>query len=484
MRKRRSGTWTGAPARAGTRATNLVSLAAAVFLAGSAAASAQTADPGARAIVDRAIDLMGGEPALRGVARVRLDMMTQWQRTDFRDVPWRDRPSFEPHVDVRDYTIPAWRNTRDFGARNLTNVVRDSVAITRFTDAFQPQSVAYVDEREELFAYTPDRLMLLLRDAEDLRAEGDTLIGGEAHRQVAATLDGRFPATVAFHSGTGLPTVLRFRAGHPNDFGLVPFGKMIVEVWYSGWRTFGEVSIPTQWDVLRVGRPYKRMTVRGATFNPDFAADSFAVPDDLRAAFLEARAPMHDRAVDSATVVRPGLVAVHGFGFPAGAVQVGSAWLLLEAGHTPLNLERGRAALAEAGVGRVEAALVVAARPGNAGVIALVDEGVDTYTSAAGRPFVDVMLANAEPPRRGHGVTAVDRERTLELGGDRVHLAPVDLPDIPGSLLLWAPRLKWLWAPDAVQPLDVRMALDRARALGWSVEAIGTPRGLWSDVPR
>lgn len=434
-------------------------------------------------VVDRAIDLMGGAEALRGVARVRLDMMTQWQRTDFRDVPWRDRPSFEPHVDVRDYTLPAWRNTRDFGPRQLTNIVRDSVAITGFGEAFRPQSVAYVDERDELFAYTPDRLVLLLRDATDLRAAADTLIGGEPHHQVEATLRGRIPTIVAFHAGTGLPTVLRFRAAHPNDFGLVPFGRMDVEVWYAGWRTFGDISLPTQWDILRVGRPYKRMTVRSATFNPAFAPDSFAVSADLRARFLEARRPMHDRAVDSVEVLRPGLVAVHGFGFPAGAVRIGTAWLLLEAGHTPLNLERGRAALASTGVGAVDAALVVAARPGNGGVLALVDEGVPSYASGASEPFVRVMLRNAEPRRSASGITVVRQEQVIELGGARVRVAPVDLPDVPGSLLLWVPDLAWVYAADAATPLDLRMVLDRARALGWTVEAVGTPRALWSEVP-
>jgi hypothetical protein len=457
-------------------------LTAAAICSGGAAAPVQAQARAAAAVADRAIERMGGEAALRSVERVRFDMMTQWQRTGFRDMPWTDRPSFEPHVDVRDYRIPAWRNTRDFGARSITNVVRDSVAITDFGSGFQPLSVAYVDERRELFAYTPDRLVLLVRDAPDLTMAGDTLIGGEPHILLAATLAGRLPATVAFHAGTGLPTRLRFRAGHPNDFGLVPWGEMWVEVWYSSWRTFGDISIPAQWDILRVGRPYKRMTVRTAAFNPTFAPDSFTVPDPLRQQFIDTRRPMHDLHADSVTLAAPGLVAIHGFGSPAGAVQLGDEWLLLEAGHTPLNLERGEAALADNGVPGIAAAIVVAARPGNAGILDLVRRSVPIYTSRAAESFVNVMLANAG--ERWRSITVVTEARWVEIGGERVRLEPMDLPDLPGSLLLYVPRLAWVYAADAVTPLDVRIALDHARERGWNVAAVGTARALWSTVAR
>lgn len=443
------------------------------------AAAAAQVEPAARAVVERAVEAMGGEAALRGVERVRLDMMTQWQRTRYDGRPAGDRPSFEPHTDVRDYTIPAWRNTREFGPRRIVNVVRDSVAITDLGNGFQTQSVAYVDERDELFVYTPDRLMLRALDAPSLTLGADTTLAGERYRQVRARLDGRLAVTIAFHAGTGLPAVLRFRQGHPNDFGLVPFGAMEVEVAYAGWQSSGGIHIPTQWDIARAGSPYKRMTVQRVVFNPDFPADSFAVSDSLRHAFVATRAPMHDRPVDSVTVATDGLVQVHGFGFPAGALRVGEAWLLLEAGHAPLSLERGREALARSGVPAPTGALVVGARPGNGGVVSLVREGIPVWTSRAAAPFLDVMLANEGVPARN--VTVVAEGTWVELGGARVRLEPVDLPDVHGSLLLWSPTLRWLWAPDAITPLDLSFVRAAAAAHGWDVRAVGTPRGLWVE---
>jgi hypothetical protein len=454
-------------------------------------ATAQQPDARATAVVDRAIELMGGRDVLQEVDRVVLDMMTQWQRTSFREVPWTDRPSYELHHDVRDYTIPAWRNTRTFGTNTITNIVRDSVAATNPCawpcllhggNGFQPLSVAYVDERNELFAYTPDRLVLLARNAADLRLAGDTVIGREPHTLVHATLGGWLPATIAFHKGTGLPALLRFRRGHPNDFGLVPWGDMWVHIWYSNWRSFGAISIPTQWDIQRVGRPYKRMTVRNANFNPQIEPDSFQVADELRRAFIESRRPMHDRAIDSVTTAAPGLVAVHGFGFPAGAISIGDQWLLLEGGHAPLSLERAQEALRSAGVEKVGGAILASASAGNGGVIEMVRTGLAVYASPAAEPLIRTMLENAGLPFRN--VTVVTSARSVGQGESRLEIATVDLPDVPGSILLYSPRLQWLYAPNAVTNLDVRVALDASRRNGWTVTRLGTARGLSVPLPR
>lgn len=428
--------------------------------------------------VHRALDLMGGEGRLRALERVRFDMMTQWQRTTFRDVPASDRPSFEAHTDVRDYTIPAWRNTRRFPGRDIVNIVRDSVATTDFGAGPQPLSVAYVDERDELFIYSPDRLVVHLADAADVRLAPDTVVAGEAYAVLHATLQDRHDASVLIHPGTGLPAAVRFRAAHPNDFGLSPWGAMDVQVWYSNWRSFGDVSIPAQWDVYRMGRPYKRLTVQRADFAADFvAADSFAVTPALRARFAdEASAPMHDRPVDSTIVHAGGLVGLTGFGAPAGAIDTGSGWLLLGTGHMPLNLERARTALARHGAEAWAGGLAATTRAGDGGARTLAAEGLPVWAAQASVELVRRVFRNAGESEAA--LEVVDRRIVVGRGPRAIHLVPVDLPDAPGSVMLWAPALGWLYAPDAAQPLDLRLVEDRARALGWEWTVLGSARGF------
>lgn len=440
------------------------------------------AQEGPRATVERAVRLAGGEAALRGVERVTFQMMTQWQRATFRAVPNTDRPSFESHTDVRDYTIPAWRNTREFGTRRIVNVVRDSVALTDMGQGGpKPLSVAYVDERNELFLYTPDRLLLALLDAPDLAAAPDTLIGSERHRATTATLGGRFKGLVFFHAGTGLPTMLRFRAGHPNDFGLVPWGTMEVEVWYSAWRTLDGISLPTQWDIRRVGLPYKRMTVLRATINPAFAGDSFAVTPEQRSAYLASPAvrPMHESMpAAEPKVLGPALIQVGPFGMPAGAVRAGNRWVMLGAGHAPFNYRRARVVLDSLGARDVAALVVGNASAGNGGVVVALESGLPVWVSAASEPFVRRMLANAGIT--GGTIRKVVPGTALGTGEGQVRLEPLDLPDVPGSMMLFQEATGWLYIPDAESALDLTMARERAAALGWSVKAVGTGRSFHS----
>jgi hypothetical protein len=445
-------------------------------------AQGQPIDTAAIRWVNRAIDLMGGEEKLRGIHRTAMSMMTQWQRTGFREIPYTDRPSFERHHDVRDYTIPAWRNTRQFGSRDIVNIVRDSVSATNFGTGFQPLNIAYVDERAELFAYTPDRLMLFLRDAPDLRVGRDTSIGGESHRVVTATVADRFPSQVYFHAGTGLPTVLRFRAAQANDFGLVPWGEMQVSVWYSNWRTMHELSIPTQWDIERVGQPYKRMTVLSIELNPEFAPDSFEVAANTRASYFQTAArPMHEtRGITATQVVEPGLVVNEGFGFPAGAVEVGGEWLMIGAGQASYNFRMGVEALTSAGVRTIAGVLALTASTGNGGVLAAADAGLPIYVSPASEPFVRKMLEgstrhDAEIIRVPTGGFAI------EFGEERLQLKPIDLPNVAGSVMLYRPETGWLYLPDAVEDLDMRIGQQQAQQADWDIRSTGNARRLWPN---
>ncbi|MFW6089399.1 MAG: hypothetical protein ACODAB_06580 [Gemmatimonadota bacterium] len=441
-------------------------------------ASVGTGDvPPATELLATAIERMGGLEALRGIERVRFDMITQWNRLNYAAGPYDDGPSYELHTDVRDYSIGAWRNTRDFSGqgRTVIDLVRGDVAVRDFGQGFEPLNIAYVDERRELFAYTPDRLVLGLRDAPDLAALSDTTIAGTTHGRVRGTVDG-FDMTLHLRRSDALPAMVRFRAAHPNDFGLVPWGAMDIEVWYSGWRTLeGGVSLPAQWAIERIGQLYKRLTVTRAALNPEFEADSFAVSDELAATYHEtATRPMHDLPLDSARV--GGDFARFGaFGSPVGAVKVGDGWLLLETGQAELSVDRATEWLAENAPGRLVGAVATVLR-GNGGAAALAERGTPMFTGPGIAPYLEVVLRN-------HGVSSgapevVHEERWVVDGADSVLVAPLDLPDSPGGVLVYSPRLSWIYAADAVQPLHLAILRDLVERRGWSVDWIGNARDI------
>ncbi|HEX5829737.1 MAG TPA: hypothetical protein VFY16_02075, partial [Gemmatimonadaceae bacterium] len=445
-----------------------------------ASGSVPTPPPSAVAALDSAIVRMGGAPALRAVRRTRLEMLTQWQRTNFDARPYADLPSYELHSELRDDTMPAWRNARRFymggSWRELVDVVRDSVAIRRMPDAaWAPLNVAYVDERRELFAFAPERVLLLARDAADLRALPDTVIGGVAHARVAATVD-RYPAVLFLRRGDGDRAMARFVAAHPNDFGLVPWGRMEVELWYSRWAPLpGGINYPMQWDVRRVGRPYKRMTVLAATLDAPAAPDSFTVSDSLRAAFrVTANRPMHDVPLDSARLMGERLAHFGTPGAPAGAVKLGRRWLLLEAGTAPLNAERAAGWLAGADRGtQVAGALVTVPFTGSGGVAWLAPRRIPLHVAPGAASIVRTILRNHDVTPTGTTVTA---GRWLRVDGDSLWVEPIDFPNAPGAMLAWVPSLRWVYSGAVTSPVELERLAARTRERRWAVERFGSAR--------
>jgi hypothetical protein len=256
---------------------------------------------------------------------------------------------------------------------------------------------------------------------------------------------------------------------------------MEVEVWYSNWRTFGGLAIPTQWDIHRVGAPYKRMTVQRATFDPDLAPDSFALSEEMRSRYWASLAPlpMHEGVtVQSATMPALGLaVLAPPFGVPGGAVDTGQGWLMLGAGQAGFNYDQGIVLFADLAAAPVTGVLVAEARGGNGGVLRAAEEKLPIYVSASAEPFVRTVLRNGH--RTESTVVVVSAPRTLGVGAERVELEPLDLPDAPGSLIVFKPSLGWLFVPEASDPLHTGLARERAASKGWDVLVVGTARTVW-----
>jgi hypothetical protein len=438
-------------------------------------------DPAARAILDTAMARMGGLTALTAVERMRLEVMTEWQRTAFET----DRPpvilSYELSTELRDYTIPAWRYSRRFfspnGTSGVVDLVSDSVAAMALNGQWRPQNVAYVDERDEVFTFAPERILALARGAADVRALSDTLIDGARYARVTATV-GKFRPTLHFRRSDGLLARASFRAAQPNDFGLAPWGAMDVSITYSRWQKIPSTALvlPMQLDVTRVGRPYKRMTTISVAVNPSIPAESLAVTDSLRAAFLAAsRKPMFDLPMDSARIVDQAFAVFGAPGTPTGAVKVGGRWLLVEAGTAPLSIERSVAFLRRTDPDAALAGALITAPIGAGGVAWLSREGVTTWVTSSARPFTAAALRGWATPTAT--VRPVTRNAWLRVGSDSAWVETIDLPDFPGTALVYVPTLRWAYAFPA-GPVQMDYIVDRVRQRGWRVDKIGSVRNF------
>lgn len=443
-------------------------------------------DPSAAQLIDRAIIRMGGEATLRGVERIQYDYVTEWKRTTFDERPYMDAGSIEHNTDWRDYNIPAWRNVRrSLGATGwfeFKDIVRDSVGGRFMRSTWMPLNMAYLDERKEIFTYTPDRLMLLARESE-LKRGADTLIGGMRHARVSGMING-YSSTVFFRLSDGLPAMYRFSANEEADFGLAPWGMHDIEVWYSHWVTAENgMTVPVQWDIKRVGKTYKRISIVATKVNQPIAADSFALPDSTRDKYLTTqRKPMHDVAYDASKLVENDFATFPTLTGHVGAVRFGSGWFLLETGQAPFNAERADEWLTNNGGGKVLGAVVSNIGAGNGGVAWLSSRKLPVYVAPLAKPVVDVVLSSRKLATTGY--TVASSGRWLNTEGDSLWVEPIDLPNARGTLFVYSPRLKWLYTYAAgASSLDLRVLLDKAQERKFDVQRYGSVRGIVTAVP-
>ena len=438
-------------------------------------------DPVARAILDTAIARMGGAAAIGAIERAQLQVMTEWQRTDFDTRRTPVILSYELSTELRDYTIPAWRYTRRFyspnGTSEVIDLVTDSVAALGMDGRWRPQNVAYVEERDEVFTFAPERIVRLAREALDARALADTTIGGVRYARVVATV-GRFRPTLHFRRSDGLVGMARFRAAQPNDFGLAPWGAMDVEIAYSRWQRIADAGLvmPMQLDVSRAGRPYKRMTTVTAKYNVPIPSDSLVVADSLRTAFLAtARRPMFDLPMDSARIVEGSFALFGAPGTPTGAVKIGGHWVMFEAGTAPLSIERSAAFLRRSDAGTPLDVALLTAPTGAGGVAWLTRQPMTVWTTTAAAPFADAALRGW--PVGGTPPHTMSSDRWIRVGADSLRIETIDLPDFPRTTLVYVPARRWAYAWPA-GPVQMDYVIAAIKQRGWHVDRVGSARSF------
>lgn len=449
-------------------------------------------------ILDTAIARMGGSATLQGLSRVRLQQVVQWLTLRLDDQPHADAPSYNLVNELRDYTLNSSRSSRRIasGARptgwsDWVIVVQDTVAMAQADAKWTPLHITYVDEQREAFATAPERMLLALRAAPDLRRLTDTMIAGLAYPRVTGTVSrlSSVPAVLVVRTSDGLPAMLRYRAAQSNDAQLAPYGTMEVEVWWSRWQKTavpggGAVMYPLQADINRVGRPFQRVTTVLADFNVPSTPDSFAINDSLRQAFFggsSSRPMWRTISIDSGTVTNGHFAASWRNLLGPIGVLVGHGWLMLLDTPIPLEARVEFAGWLEKRVPGSKVAAGLVTRPGALGVGTgwLSRRGAPVYVAPAATKSVALIARNWDDHSAG---TEVSRPRWIHLAGDSAWIEPFDLPTAPGSALVYVPSLKWVYSSAATAPADAAALVNHIRARGWPVDRVGSARNIDSPA--
>jgi hypothetical protein len=191
---------------------------------------------------------------------------------------------------------------------------------------------------------------------------------------------------------------------------------------------------------------------------------------------------MHDLPLDSARLVESHFAAFGTPGAPTGAVKLRGGWLLLETGQGPSSAQRAVEWLAAHDAGStIAGAVVTMPGSGHGGAPWLAARHVPFFAGPGATPFVAAALHGYAMPASGG--TTVTQGRWLDIGGDSLRLEPIDLPDAPGALVVYAPSLHWLYLSGAASPLYLDFVLGHARARRWRVTRYGSARGPVAELP-
>ena len=246
----------------------------------------------AAALLAQSIAAMGGETALTSLRSLTLDSIGHgWalEQSERPEGPWLS--SYRQQLEVRDFehqrrwsqarrrdwSFPAW-------SQALTLVVADGVAARTNGQRWVSGVPGDVRDMQETFALAPERLLLTVRAAGDLRVMPDEVQQHVLQHVLAFTRNGQ-RLRLLLNSWTHLPTMME--VVHDDIFGI--WGDVVERRWYSFWTLEkGGLMYPRQTTVEWNGVPYSDDTVQVLTVDGPVDEAQFAIPAETRAAYATA----------------------------------------------------------------------------------------------------------------------------------------------------------------------------------------------------
>jgi hypothetical protein len=98
-----------------------------------------------------------------------------------------------------------------------------------------------------------------------------------------------------------------------------------------------------------------------------------------------------------------------------------------------------------------------------------------TWVTAAAAPFAEAALRGWPPG--GTRPRALSGDRWIRVGSDSLRVETFDLPDYPGTTLVYVPSRRWAYAWPA-GPVQIEYIIARIRLRGWQVDRVGSLRNF------
>lgn len=156
------------------------------------------------------------------------------------------------------------------------NVLNDTLGQIRYGERKFPMGYQAIKQQEQWILYEPEQLLHRARK-NTLRYEGEEVIDGIAQDKISFT-EGGLKRTLFINKKTNLMAEAHIETFLPHDFLFSIWGKFITRVQYTLYSLNQEnILYPMQWDVYRIGQPWKKITINDIQFNKNVPDSLFAV---------------------------------------------------------------------------------------------------------------------------------------------------------------------------------------------------------------
>jgi glyoxylase-like metal-dependent hydrolase (beta-lactamase superfamily II) len=452
------------------------------------------------AIIQRAVDAVGGANALRGLTSTVTDINAAIFALGQEETPLSPaRATFSTARIVYDfsgnrYAIQQENRGPAGPPARIRRVMAGGVGMVVNNVTENPDTRAGVAASERAMRTSPLRL---LRTA--LESPG-SLRGAQAKRwrgeiMDAVRLSGQDTATMYFDRGSGLLTVVEVVTDDPI------LGDRRTATWYTRWQEAGPLKLPRQIDTEVNGRLSQHQVITTATVNGTLADSMFAIPDSIRT--RASNAPAVAAVPVNLVEIAPGVWRAEGGTHFSLVVEQPNRLVVVEA---PLNAPRTRAVLdtLRSRFPAKRVGLVVNTHhhwDHAGGIREYLASGVPVATHRRNVDFVrgigsapkTVVRDALSRGRAAPAITAVGDSLALGTGDSRVVLYRLPSAHAEGILAAYVPSARILFVADVLSPganlpaLGSQEVAALGRSAGLTIErVVGAHGGIapWADVVR
>ena len=318
---------------------------------------------------------------------------------------------------------------------------------------------------DEWIALSPERVLLTALTSGDLHSEGDTTLQGVQHHVVGFNWQSE-AVRIFINANTSLPTAIETVRAYTYDSFWGVWGDVRTRTYLSFWTLEpGGIHYPRQWDTERNGQSYKSFAISDLAFNPVIPADSFAVPANVRQAFVSRKpTTIEERPLGRpdrpALELAPNVVLIPG-SWNVALVRQPDGVVVIEAtissGYSAKVIEEVQRRFPGAPIKAVIS--TSDSWPHIGGVREYIARGVPVYALDLNRPILERLVTAphriapdllARSPRK-QNFRIVAQKTIVGAGANRLELYPIRTETGERMLMVYLPEHKLLYGSDLVQ---------------------------------